>query len=91
MEKIILLIYILFLPGFSLSHSFFKGKEIDLAERIGLSIVLSLSLISFMTFYLYLVGVKVKKDTIIIEAGLIIIIGLLFYFVRLFINRKNSK
>ncbi|MEA1924232.1 MAG: DUF1616 domain-containing protein [Candidatus Altiarchaeota archaeon] len=38
-------ILVLFLPGYAFSYALFPGKEIDLLERIALSIGLSISLV----------------------------------------------
>lgn len=44
-------IFILFLPGYYLTLSFFSPEEIDSLERFALSFALSISIIPLLTFY----------------------------------------
>ena len=44
-------VYVLFLPGYWTSISFFDKKEIDRLERFALSFALSISVVPLFTFY----------------------------------------
>ena len=54
-------VFVLFLPGYWLTLSFFWTKEIDLLERFALSFALSISVIPLLTFYINLIGVKITQ------------------------------
>jgi uncharacterized membrane protein len=68
-------IYVLFLPGFAASFLFFTRGAIDAIERIALSFALSVAIVPLISFYLNLVGVKIKFWTVFLEVLAIIIIS----------------
>ncbi|MCX6823390.1 MAG: DUF1616 domain-containing protein, partial [candidate division SR1 bacterium] len=57
-------VFVLFLPGYWLTLSFFGSKEIDLLERFALSFALSISVIPLLTFYINLIGVKITQVSV---------------------------
>jgi uncharacterized membrane protein len=65
--------YILFLPGFALSFLFFARGTIDIIERIALSFALSIAVVPLLTFYLNLVGVKIRFWSVFAEVAFVII------------------
>jgi uncharacterized membrane protein len=67
--------YILFLPGFAVSFLFFARGAIDIIERIALSFALSVAIVPLVSFYLNLVGVKIKFWTVFLETLAIILIS----------------
>lgn len=75
-------IFVLFLPGFSLSFAFFKRDRIDLIERIALSFALSISAVPLFAFYLNLLGVPIRKESVIAETLIIILAGIAIYVFR---------
>lgn len=79
---IISAIFVLFLPGLSLSYALFKRKEIDLIERIALSFALSISSVPLLIFYTNLLGIPIRKETVIIQTLVIIFAGLLIFLIR---------
>ncbi|MDP2395551.1 MAG: DUF1616 domain-containing protein [bacterium] len=48
-------IFILFLPGYILTMTFFDEKEIDFLERFALSFALSISVVPLLSFYFNLI------------------------------------
>jgi len=66
-------IFILFIPGYHLTLSFFQKDKIDMIERIALSFALSISIIPLLSFYLNLVGVPVHFYSIFAIASSIIL------------------
>ena len=54
-------VYVLFLPWYWLTLSFFETKEIDILERFALSFALSISIVPLLTFYINLIGVKITQ------------------------------
>lgn len=57
-------IYMLFLPGYWLTLSFFQKKEIDLLERFALSFALSISVVPLLTFYINLIGIRITQVSV---------------------------
>ena len=80
-------VYVLFLPGLVLTFAFFKGKEIDVLERIALSFALSIAVVPLSVFYLNLVGMKIN----ILNAGLVIAFIILAGFGIIYWQKKKPK
>ena len=78
-------IYMLFLPGYWLTLSFFQKKEIDLLERFALSFALSISVVPLLTFYINLIGIKITQLSIRWVVTLIILANALY----LWYNKRN--
>jgi uncharacterized membrane protein len=74
-EPILGALYILFLPGFTLSFVFFARQQIDLIERVALSFALSVAVVPLLAFYLNLAGVKIKFWTVFLEVLAIILVS----------------
>jgi uncharacterized membrane protein len=80
-------IYILFLPGYLLSHLLFNKnavtesaqKEIDEVERIALSFTLSIAIVPLLIFYANLIGIPINPLTslLVITGGNLLIVLLL--------------
>lgn len=66
-------LYALFLPGFLLSYAFTGEKELEVPERIALSIALSVAAVSILVFYLQVAGVTISLLTIFLAVLLICI------------------
>ncbi len=75
-------IFVLFLPGLALSFAFFKKSQIDLIERIALSFALSISTVPLLAFYMNLLGVPIRKESVVAQVAIIILIGLGIYIFR---------
>ena len=71
-------IFILFLPGYYLTLSFFKKKEIDFLERFALSFALSISVIPLISFYLNLVWVKINEISVFLIVSWIILANIFY-------------
>jgi len=70
-------VFILFLPGLTLSFLFFSQGKIDFPERLAISFALSISIVPLIVFYANLIGVPVRRETVFIEVLLIIMAGLM--------------
>jgi uncharacterized membrane protein len=66
-------VYILFLPGFIMSFLFFARGAIDIIERLALSFALSIAVVPLLSFYLNLVGVKIRFWSVLAEVAFVII------------------
>lgn len=75
-------IFILFLPGYFITLSFFKTQEIDQLERFALSFAFSISVIPLLTFYLNLIGVKISDLNVFFIALWVIVFNLIYIFVQ---------
>lgn len=79
-------VYILFLPGFVISSTFFNKKEIGIIERIALSFALSIAVVPLTTFYLNLAGMRINALSVSLTVLGIIIAGGIIYAFK---NRKR--
>ena len=82
-------IFILFLPGYFLTLSFFDKKEIDFLERFALSFALSISVVPLLSFYFNLIWVKINELSVFLIT-LSIIVGNIIY-ITYFNNKKIWK
>ena len=79
-------IFILFIPGYLLTLSFFEENEIDLLERFALSFALSISVVPLLSFYLNLIWIKINELSVYLIVVLIILGNLAYInFIK---NRK---
>jgi len=69
-------VYVLFLPGLVLTFAFFKGREIDIIERVALSFALSIAIVPLLVFYLNLIGMKINALNASLVVAFIILAGL---------------
>jgi len=79
-------IFILFLPWYWLTKSFFKENEIDFLEKFALSFALSISVVPLISFYLNLLWVKINYLSVYFIT-LAVIINNIFY---IFVMKKNK-
>ncbi len=80
--------YILFLPGFVLTFTFFRRGTIDIIERLALSFALSIAVVPLVAFYLNLMGVKLNRLNVILEVLSICIIA---GAIAQWLDRKSAK
>ena len=71
-------IVILFLPGYWLTHVFFKNKEIDFLERFALSFALSISVVPLLSFYLNLLGLKITALSVFLLVVAVFLMSIVF-------------
>ena len=65
-------IFVLFLPGFVITHLFLKDQ--DIIEKIALSFALSIAIVPLTIFYLTKLGMKINPlNSVLTIAGIIII------------------
>ncbi|OYT54186.1 MAG: hypothetical protein B6U72_03220 [Candidatus Altiarchaeales archaeon ex4484_2] len=86
-------ILVLFLPGYAFSYALFPGKEIDLLERIALSIGLSISLVVLSTLALNtLLGVAINLiNSLLVILTITLASALTGYYRRKQINTEKNK
>lgn len=84
-------VYVLFLPGLIWSFVFLQKDilDFDLLERFTSSIILSISLISVITFIFYKIGVAVNLYNLFFIILSICLIGLLILLGRFLSSKKN--
>lgn len=75
-------IFILFLPGYFITLSFFTNNELEGLERFALSFAFSISVIPLLTFYLNLIGVKITDLNVFFIALWVIVLNLIYIFVK---------
>jgi uncharacterized membrane protein len=91
LTTIVAAVYVLFIPGFTLSYVFFRKDTIDLLERIALSLALSIAVVPLITFYLNLVGVKISRTSVALEIALVILISLVIIGYKKFIRGIHAR
>ena len=87
-QIIISIIFLLFIPGFFVSHIFFKEKEIDIIERIALSFALSVAIVPLLAFYLNIMGVKINIYSVSFVISIVLFISILTLLIQ---NEKNKR
>lgn len=80
---------VLFLPGYTISFILFSQGKIALLERIALSIVLSVSIVPLLLFYTNLTGLKVTKESVIVQVLIIILVSELIYLIKKRYGKKD--
>ena len=76
-------IFVLFIPGYAMTHAIFKGDEIDKIERIALSFALSIASVPLILFYLnWGLGVKINLTNLIVIVFLIVASSLIIRVLR---------
>ncbi len=68
-------VFVLFVPGLSLSYAFFSETEIDVLERFALSFALSIAVVPILVFYLNLIGVKVSVFSVLFVVSFVTVLG----------------
>ena len=81
------LAFVLFIPGYIATYTFFKSGEVDALERIALSVALSISLVVLTVMFsnLYL-GIPINLLSIVLEIGIICA-----FFVNIIFFRRNFR
>lgn len=82
-------VFILFLPWYFLTLSFFDKKEIDFLERFALSFALSISVVPLLSFYFNLIGVRINEISVFLITLLIIVANIVY--ITYFNNKKIWK
>lgn len=81
-------IFILFMPWYFLTLSFFKKDEIDSLERFALSFALSISVVPLLSFYFNLIGVKINELSVYLIVLLIIVANIIYIN---FLSKKEDE
>lgn len=65
---------IMFVPGYAWSRILYRGNEIDLLERVGISIGLSIALVTLLVLGLNKAGMAITAtNTLLVAVGLTVI------------------
>lgn len=83
-------IFVLFIPGLSITFIFFKKDKINLIERLALSFALSIATIPVLIFYLNLIGVPVTTITVSIIVIGVILISLLIIEIQSILSKSKN-
>ncbi len=88
-RAILAVLLIFFIPGLAWSFVFFSGKQVNVLERVVLSIGLSIAIVTLSMFALNLaLDVKVTGANAVVDIIVITILAAAFYFARKFINSR---
>ena len=84
-------ILVFFLPGFAWTLLFFRGKQINIIERVALSFGLSIAVVTLSILALNkLIGVKITGFNSLSIIAAITIIPLVFYGLKRLIERRKK-
>ena len=79
-------IFILFIPWFITTRSFFDDNEIDILERWALSFAISIAIIPLISFYINLAGIPINQISIFI-----IVLSVIFWNISYTLVFKKWK
>ena len=83
LKSLVLLAYLVFLPGLAVSFLFWNRKQIKLGERIFLSFAISIVLVPLLSFYLYLLlGIIPNKENTFFEVAFVVLFSLILRGVK---------
>ncbi len=82
-------ILVFFLPGFAWTLVFFKGKQINVVERIALSFGLSIAVVTISLLSLnILIGIRITGFNSVLVIIAATIIPVVFYYLNKLIHRR---
>ncbi len=88
-RAIIGFILVFFLPGFAWTLVFFKGKQVNVVERVALSFGLSIAVVTISIFALnLLVGVEITGFNSVLIIIVVTVIPVAAYYLSKFVRRR---
>lgn len=82
-------IFVFFLPGFVWTLVFFKGKQINVVERIALSFGLSIAVVTISLLSLnMLIGIKITGFNSVLIIMAVTLIPVVIYYLNRLIGRR---
>ena len=85
-------IFVFFLPGFVWTLVFFKGKQINVVERIALSFGLSIAVVTISLLSLkMLIGIKITGFNSVLIIMAVTIIPVAVYYLNKLIRRRQGN
>lgn len=86
------IILVFFLPGFAWTLVFFKGKQINVIERIALSFGLSIAVVTISILALnMLIGIRITGFNSLLIIIAVTIIPVVFYYLYRLISRRRGN
>jgi len=86
------IILVFFLPGFAWTLVFFKGKQINVVERIALSFGLSIAVVTISILALnMLIGIRITGFNSLLIIIAVTIIPVVFYYLYRLISRRRGN
>ena len=86
------IILVFFLPGFAWTLVFFKGKQINVVERIALSFGLSIAVVTISILALnMLIGIRITGFNSLLIIIAVTIIPVAFYYLYRLIGRRQGN
>ena len=86
------IILVFFLPGFAWTLVFFKGKQINVIERIALSFGLSIAVVTISILALnMLIGIRITGFNSLLIIIAVTIIPVVFYYLYRLISRHRGN
>ena len=85
-------IFVFFLPGFAWTLVFFRGKQINVIERIALSFGLSIAVVTISILSLnMLIGIKITGLNSVLIIMAVTLIPVVFYYLNRLIRRRRGN
>lgn len=88
-RAIIGFILVFFLPGFAWTLVFFRGKQVNVIERVALSFGLSIAVVTISIFALnLLVGVEITGSNSVLIIIVVTVIPVVAYYLSKLVRRR---
>ena len=85
------IILVFFLPGFAWTLVFFNNRQINLVERLALSLGLSIAIVTLSVLALHkLIGVRITGANSVLAVLAITVIPVLWYLIRRNIRKRRD-
>jgi len=85
-------ILVFFLPGFAWTLVFFSGKQINIIERLALSLGLSIAVVAVSILALnILIGVRITGSNAVLVIIAVTIIPVVIYYLKRFIVKRQNN
>ena len=85
-------VLVLFLPGFAWTLVFFRGRQLNIVERLALSFGLSIAVVTLSILALNIVvGVRITGLNAVLIIIVITVIPLVFYYLRRIVGRRGGN
>jgi uncharacterized membrane protein len=85
-------ILVFIVPGFAWTLIFFNGRQINVIERLAVSVGLSIAIVALSILALnWSIGMRITGFNAVLVIGTITVVPLAFYFLRRFRGSQSDK
>jgi len=89
---ILAFILVFFLPGFAWTLVFFSGRQINIIERLALSLGLSIAVVTLTILFLHkLIGLSITGSNALLAIIVVTIIPVVIYYLKKLTAKKEDN